>query len=129
MPAIGKIYCTRRDLEQIRHDCQSSLEIDDATMLLWTPLEARTYFSSGGTVMPDAAVLTTRHVDDAIPKRKGLSPNEEETLLSCCCCCCDWLIMMHLEKKRARRKAAAQQHEQQQLEVAPGEIQIMQRCG
>ena len=105
MPENGKLYCTRRDLETIRQECQADgLEIVDA-MLLWLPAEARAYFASSGAEKPCASALATRSLDDSAPATPCCPQNEFETCLFVVCCCgmgCDGLIMATIEGRKRR---------------------------
>ena len=126
MPEPGKLYCTRRDLEKIRLDCAAiTIDIDESVMLLWTPAEAHEYFTSKGSVQPDAAVLAARSVGDKAPKQRGLKENEKDLLISTCCCCCDTLIEICRER---RKKAVEQRRGEQQSSsggAPPGQVQVM----
>lgn len=129
MPEIGKLYCTQRDLESIRHECQRyTVPIDDS-MLLWTPAEARAYFISYGAEKPNPKGLAKRSIDDAAPKRTGLAQNERECCIGLCCCCCDTAIMAWLDgrsEKKSKQSSGpqTQQQQEQEVPVVPGTVVI-----
>ena len=111
-------------MKQIQHDCRAfDVAIDDV-MLLWTPIEARAYFSSGGGERPHPDVLATRNVSDRAP-RPGLRQHEQEVFIGCCCPCCDTLIVVCLDSMRKRR--AEQQLPDKDPFSRPQDVVTMER--
>lgn len=78
MASTTKLYVTRGNLEAIRADTHAlGLDIEEG-MLLWTPAEARAYFSSGGTEQPDPSALASRSTDDRYRRNCCRCPYEHE---------------------------------------------------
>lgn len=110
MPEPGaKLYCTQRDLELIKLECQANDVPTEEIMLLWTPAEARLYFKD--CIRPPDELVAARNADEKAPPRRGLAPNEFEMIICICCCCGigpDKLFVAWLEdrkKKRSQRDA------------------------
>ena len=85
MPAQGLLYCTQRDLELIKLECQANEVPVEESMLLWTPAEARRFFTE--CIRPEPDLLAKRKVHDKAPKRPWIATNETEMLICICCCC------------------------------------------
>ena len=106
MPSASP-YCTERDLEKIRLECQAiSVPLEDG-MRLWTPAEARTFFMSSGCDRPDADALATRSPNDKAPKPPCCGRYAQEMCLCVVCCCglgFDQMTMALIDKSRKKRE-------------------------